>query len=348
MSNDESLNQKLMMYFYRSRSSGKKTKGSREWSIKPFNDDVEVGQLRAEWEEWLDSFEFEANSKGLFSQAELFNLLMTKGGRAIQRIHKNKVPVKDEITEIKAPRLEIPEYDNAVARLNDYFVGKTNKRVERTSFREMNQLRDEPFNKFMVRLQVQAGRCRFGTSEEEEIIDQIVRGARSQKVRDKGVDEDIKLDKLSQYAIKQEKLVEQKESLKRPSEGAEELQVSKVDGGFLSKRSRQNEPCTRCGSEEHDSNSQNCRARFAKCFACQNRGHLANFCKSKKKDYGARQNFGGKRFQPGQRPGFGGQRGYQNKKFFPKNEWTQKAVQNVETNDEWGIELPCPKKVTEE
>lgn len=95
---------------------------SRDWSIKPFNDGVQPGQLRAEWEEWLDAFEFEANTKGIFSQPELFNLMMTKGGRAIQRINKNKLPIKDEIVEIRPPRLGIPEYENAVARLNDYFV----------------------------------------------------------------------------------------------------------------------------------------------------------------------------------------------------------------------------------
>lgn len=163
---------------------------------------------------------------------------MTKGGRVLQRIFKNKLPVKEEILEIKPPRIEISEYENALARLNDYFIGKANKRVERTMFREMIQLRDEPYNKFMIRLRAQAGRCRFGTSEEEEIIDdQVIRSARSQKVRGKGVDEDISLDKLSQYAIKQEKLTDQKDSLKRPAESAnDEQMVGKIDRGAFAKR----------------------------------------------------------------------------------------------------------------
>lgn len=333
------------------RASGENI-GGREWSIKPFNDTVEAGKLRAEWEEWLDSFEFEANSKGGFSQSELFNLVMTKGGRAIQRIFKNKLPVKEEITEVKPPRIGIPEYDNAIARLNDYFVGKTNKRVERTTFRELNQLRDEPFNKFMVRLQAQAGHCQFGTSEEEEIIDQVVRGARSQKVRDKGVDEDITLDKLSQYAIKQEKLVEQKEAFKRPADGGgEESYVSRIDQSWQSKRQKTNETCTRCGSVEHDSSSQSCRARLAKCFSCQNRGHLAKCCKSKKQVLGARQSYGPRWNQQGrdssQRQGFGGQRSVQGKSFMRKDV-SQNAVQTVTAGDEWNAELPGPKKVTED
>lgn len=313
-------------FYFRQMSGGEAA--SRDWAIKPFNDEVDQKKLRSEWEEWIDAFEFEAATKGVFSQEEMFNLLMTKGGRGIQRIYKNKLPVKKEITEIKPPRIEIPIHDNAVVRLEDYFVGKANKRVERTNFREMKQLKEEPFNKFVVRLRAQAGHCSFGKMEEDEIIDQIIRGAASQKVRDKGVDESITLDNLTAYALKQEKLAEQKNSTKRSHESDEEALVAKVERGQPEKRFKQGEACTRCGSKDHNSESQECRARSMRCFNCQGHGHLANFCRSKKRTGGG----------PRQKQ----------KWVKPTNKWSKRPVQSVLENDDWEIEIPGPKKVDNE
>lgn len=86
---------------------------SHGWTIKPFDDGIDARQLRTEWEEWLETFEFEAATKRNFTQSELFNLLMAKGGRVLQRIYKNKEPVAGEVNEVAPPRAEIPVFDNA-------------------------------------------------------------------------------------------------------------------------------------------------------------------------------------------------------------------------------------------
>lgn len=97
-------------------------------------------------------------------------------------------------------------------------MGKTNVRLERSEFRKLKQSPTEGFNKFLVRLRTQAKRCRYDKEEEEEIIHQITSGAISAKVRDKGVDADLKLDNLVQYAIRQELLDQQKGENKRKAE----------------------------------------------------------------------------------------------------------------------------------
>lgn len=204
---------------------------NHEWAIKPFVDSVEARQLRTQWEEWLETFEFEAATKKNFTQTEMFNLLVAKGGRVLQRIFRNKETVAEEVLEIVPPRAEIPVYDNAVSRLNDYFVGKVNVRLERSEFRKMKQGTAETFNKFLVRIRTQAKRCRYEKEEEEELIHQITSNALSAKVRDKGVDADLKLDNLVQYSIRKEMLELQKGEGKLKAESYSEEVVSRIERG---------------------------------------------------------------------------------------------------------------------
>lgn len=309
---------------------------SFEWAIKPFDDGGEARQLRTEWEEWLEAFEFEAATKRNFTQAEMFNLLMAKGGRVLQRIFKNKEPVAEEVTDIIPPRAQVPVYDNAVSRLSDYFVGKVNVRLERSEFRKMKQGTTESFNKFLVRIRTQAKRCRYGKEEEEELIHQITSGAVSAKVRDKGVDADLKLDNLVQYAIRQEMLESQKSEGKRKAESYLEEEVNRIERGGPAKRAKVG-PCGRCGANDHESNSLNCRARSVECFNCHHQGHLARFCRSKNQKGEGR---GGT--NKGRRPFF--------KKPDQSFKWGKPTVQNVSHDeDEWKIEMPkADKKANDE
>ncbi|XP_055585263.1 uncharacterized protein K02A2.6-like [Uranotaenia lowii] len=145
-------------------------------------------------------------------------MLLTYGGRGLQRTYYNAGPAQDEIhpepTRIPYRPEEEPEYDNAIKRLNKFFIGKHNDRVELEIFRSMRQSNEEAFNLFILRLREQAVRCDFGERIEKEIMQQVTMGARDERVRDKGMENIMTLDEITNYAVNREMLCKQKERAK--------------------------------------------------------------------------------------------------------------------------------------
>lgn len=265
---------------------------NKEWPLEPFSDLLDAQAQRQEWTEWKRAFELLAESKGIVKQRELFVNLLSRGGRVLQRIYYNKKPVDGEVLEIRFPRVEIPEYENAVLRLDDYFEGKGNPRIELEVFRSIRQKEDENFNKFLVRLRLQGSRCAFNTREDEEILHQITIGAKSEKVRDKGLEGSLSLDSLVQYAIAREIVESQKQSIK------EEKKVEPMDVAFIQrKRNFMNKgtlrSCFRCGSYNHNNQDMKCPAKNETCHKCNNKGHFARKCRSKPRHFEGKANFKG-------------------------------------------------------
>ncbi|XP_038120633.1 uncharacterized protein LOC119770239 [Culex quinquefasciatus] len=117
--------------------------------------------------------------------------------------------------------------------------------------------------------------------------------AKDEKVRDKGLENIMDLDAMTNYANNREILIKQKEKTK-PFVAEEVLATSKHRGSGWSagpSRSRgDSKPrgrfgtgrprvvCTRCGSWNHDSNSNSCTARGLRCRQCGKIGHYARKC----------------------------------------------------------------------
>ncbi|XP_062548452.1 uncharacterized protein LOC134213420 [Armigeres subalbatus] len=267
-----------------------------------FDDKVDSQDLRREWEEWQLCLQV----RNIDSQHEKFVTMLSVGGRGLQRIFFNLRPVPEEVTpelvRIPLMPLEIPEYDNAVRRLEKFFVGKRNERVELEVFRSIKQTTEEPFNNFILRLRSQAARCEFADREETEILQQITMGAKDEKVRDKGLENSMNLDEVINYAINREILVKQREKLK-PFRNEPDLNSvhprqlrnnnrspkrnSKVYPRFVKRRdvrraesegSYPRMQCERCGSFRHNKDSRECYARGATCNRCGQRGHYARKC----------------------------------------------------------------------
>lgn len=276
--------------------------------LEPFNDAVDTSDLRREWEEWLRAFELLLELKQINGQHERLVLMLARGGRSLQRIYYNLRPVPGEIhpepAKVPFAPQETPEYDNAVKRLSNFFVGKRNERVELEVFRSLKQSTDESFNHFILKLRTQAARCDFRDREEKEILQQVTMGARDERVKDKGLENVMGLDELMNYAINREIMLKQKEKTHPFKLEAEPASVSAVKQVWerrsqskpgpsrlptfkrsnpknTSNRSRME--CGRCGSWNHDSDSKGCPARGSQCNNCGIYGHFARNCTTVRK-----------------------------------------------------------------
>lgn len=75
------------------------------------------------------------------------------------------------------------KYEEAVAKLNIFFLPKENTTYERHILRQMKQTSDESIDMFTIRLRMQAERSGFESKRDENLKDQIIQNFRSGALR---------------------------------------------------------------------------------------------------------------------------------------------------------------------
>ena len=183
-------------------------------------------------------------------------------------------------------------YEEACARLNEFFLPKENYTYERHLLRQMKQRVGENIDAFTNRLRVQAERCGFDDRMEEHIKDQIIQRSQPDTLRrdllkrgDASLEEIVNVVKIYETVAKQDK------SFASGDVKPQESEVNKVDTKpFLpGKRKRFAEPasseCHRCGYDGHLSSDERCPARGHFCNKCGGRDHFARKCRTAKKPF---------------------------------------------------------------
>ncbi|CAF0872882.1 unnamed protein product [Brachionus calyciflorus] len=167
------------------------------------------------------------------------------------------------------------KYQDIVKKLTDYFEPQVNEPFERFNFSEAKQSYDESLDNYIARLRSLARNCNF-TDIEKEIMNQVIRGCKSNELRRQGLrgmkpDEFLKLGRSIEIANSQAKNIE-------ANTPRHDLisSLRKEDGQNLNRKL-----CKRCG---YSHNINQCPAYNKVCAFCQGKNHFAKMCNKKNKD----------------------------------------------------------------
>lgn len=156
---------------------------------------------------------------------------------------------------------DVDVYKVAFNKLDEYFSPKQSKIYERHLFRLIKQEEGEKFEKFLLRLRNQAGKCRF-TNNDEHLIDQIVEKCNLTELRKKilSAGDTITFDQIVIEANTLEAVGKQLENFNKKDlthQGSNNNEINKLDFKKYRSTDKQGKSknndisCSRCGSNKH-------------------------------------------------------------------------------------------------
>ncbi|XP_058814906.1 uncharacterized protein LOC131678679 [Topomyia yanbarensis] len=245
-----------------------------------------------EWRKWLRSFETMTRASRIDDEDWKKDLLLHYAGPSVQQLFDTlpEVPgtgMRGPLSNIEHYTPNMTSYEEARAKLNDFFLPKENSTYERHLLRQMKQRTGENIDTFTIRLRVQAERCGFGDRVEENIKDQIIQNCQSAALRrdllkrgDASLDEVLGIAKIFETVAQQEKSFGCGSELKSNAND-----VNKIEATSYEKRKKFNDPkqlqCHRCGYFGHIAKDDRCPAKGKLCNKCSGRDHFAKKCRSK-------------------------------------------------------------------
>lgn len=143
------------------------------FSLKQFPSGLDPSTRRNEWSLWRERLMILISLKpSIKSQKDKKGFLVLVGGPEIQKALRGQA-VSGEVTNAHP----IPEFDNAILRLDNHFNSGTHQMTDIIRFTNLRQKPEEQFIDFVHRLQQYASVCDFKGSEESQILLQIRKGA---------------------------------------------------------------------------------------------------------------------------------------------------------------------------
>ncbi|XP_055633425.1 uncharacterized protein LOC129773799 [Toxorhynchites rutilus septentrionalis] len=274
-------------------SEGADTIRSLGMHLQPFDYASHTDDVGIEWRKWLKSFETMVRASRIDDEEWMKDLLLHFAGPNVQQLFDTLPELPD--SGMRGPLMNVDTYtpnmscyEEAVTRLNAFFLPKENTTYERHLLRQMKQRVDESIDSFTVRLRVQAERCGFGDKVEENVKDQIIESCQSAVLRrdllkrgDADLQEILRVAKIFETVAVQVKSFA-KEALKPLVSEVNKIDVKpsydRINRFIDSTRVEYH----RCGYSGHMARDEKCPARGKSCNKCGGRDHFAKKCRKRK------------------------------------------------------------------
>lgn len=201
-------------------------------NLPPFMPDSHSDNVAKEWEQWKDGFEIYLVASGIKNTEQKKALLLHFAGREVREIYQNLPEVEMRSGPLLLGYVSAKDsYQQAKARLDEYYLPKKNRSYERYLFRELKQDPGEKISAFVIRLRQQAEKCGFENGADDHIIDQLTQRCSSSKLRRRILEKgEMKLDVLLTMAKAMEIVDEQEKVFGNPLNRAMLPEtVSKID-----------------------------------------------------------------------------------------------------------------------
>ena len=181
-----------------------------------------------------------------------------------------------------------------MSALNTYFKPQANTAVERSFFRNTEQLPNETIEQYIIRLRQRAETCEFGNNAaiDERIRDQVIDKCLNHNLRRKLLEKARTLTlailretaKAFEDSARQAKAIETHMQRVQGNDADRDHRVQfvkKKPSGARSSNLKPSNLCFSCGQERHIRTDPKCPARGKKCRKCKLIGHYEKMCKTK-------------------------------------------------------------------
>ena len=312
--------------------------------VQPFDLDGEKATLGTRWLEYMEDIDIYLEAANINDERRKKAIMLHLGGQGLRRVAKTLdcTPRAEVLAVVGPPAVAAVPAESPYAALKrvltGYFQPQANKDLQRVCFRETTQAANESLDQYRGRLQKLAVGCDFGNIE-DEVRTQILLKAKSPKLRQAAIEDQLTLDQiLAKGRAMEAAQLHLSHTEKRPEvatvnrvrgekwhhkqnkqhQGQQQNSHHKGRGGQNQQRGKQgprnqqqhqqqpnsnpqDRPCAYCGGAFHPGGLKTCPARGKVCYNCQKYDHYGFMCRSPSQSGGNSQQQQQQYKKPGRR-----------------------------------------------
>lgn len=249
--------------------------------VEPFKPSaLDTSQIRKKWIEWISHVTTVITAQKIVDAEEKKLYLKAYGGPELQTLIRN-IPGADVVSRSAAGRNPaVDGFQILVDKLTEHFKPSEHGIFSRHKFWSLEKGSEEPIEAFVLRLRETATECSFGNNQQQSadtaMIDKLLLSSPKELQEKLLQKHDLDLSNAIKISSAYYTVKEQVNQISKPG-NSKEVFVNQLDDGKKVPR------CGNCNLMSHDKSK--CPARNEKCHTCNNIGHYARCCKSKKRKF---------------------------------------------------------------